>query len=353
MAIADLIDDRIIYRDLQPVDRSLPGLEQLRVEVGLISNAWPRKRDADYARIMLKIVQHAQQQRGELPLQLFLVLGDTDNDRWLTTHLRTVTGLPTLGCIAEDDHGQPETYTWQDDTCTATRWSLLECWLEDVERRIAAQKAEIPYNRVVLLVDIDKTLLGPRGRSSDEIDEARAESALQVALSVPGVPIDRSHFFTIYQALCCREYHTVTHDNHDYTAYITLLVVRNLLTLQELRRGIINGTFERFSALLRFVTPRLMPELVSLHSEISGKVLDGDLTPFKAFRHAEFAATVSRMQDGRLTLCREVGAVVHKLRDRGVLCFAASDKPAEASMPTEEQAARGMQPLHRTRARLG
>jgi len=89
-------------------------------------------------------------------------------------------------------------------------------------------------------------------------------------------------------------------------------------------------------------------------------VAAGDPTPFKEFRRREYLATVARLghlaDDApievrlreEILITQEVREAALTARRRGALVFGLSDKPDEASLPTEEARARGLQPLHRT-----
>jgi hypothetical protein len=123
--------------------------------------------------------------------------------------------------------------------------------------------------------------------------------------------------------------------------------------VNDVRHGIADGSLAEFVLLLAAVDTHVPPELQALHAEIGAAHARGDPTIFKAFRYAEFATTVAWMADGRLVLCREVMQVAQRLAERGTLCMAASDKPDQSAMPSAEQAAAGMQPLHRMPALLG
>lgn len=346
LTIADLTGDLVLYRDLQPCEPGLPGLAELRATLGLARNALPRKRDRDGARVILAVARQAQARRSPLPLRQMLVIGDTDNDRALASHLHTVSDTAVRAFIGADQLAAPATLTWEGDTALANRWALLTTWLAEVERRGPADA------QTVLLLDIDKTLLGPRGRNDAAIDEARAEGALDVATAVLGDKLDNEGFRTYYATLCRKEYHGLTLDNQDYVVYIALALSSGALTLDELRAGMADGSLGSFRALLDTIAAQTPLEMNALHTTVSAADAAGDPTPFKAFRHAEFAATVARMADGRLTLCRELVELTRELAGRGVLCMAVSDKPAEASLPTPEQAAMGLPPLHRMPAPL-
>jgi hypothetical protein len=351
--IAELTGDIVLYRDLRPCDSELPTLDDLREPLGLSPDLLPRKRDAAYGRVLFELLRQAHERRTDLPLVLLLVVGDTANDRMMAEHLRTASGLPVLAFIGTERAESEMRMTWEGDTASATQWRLLDEWLNEVVQRFAPDTGALPWTQTALLLDIDKTLLGPRGRNDAAINEVRAEAALHVAREILGPDLDVSRFSATYDELCREEFHTLTLDNQDYVVYITLLVMRGVLTVDDVRRGIADGSLANLALLLAAVDAQVPPELQALHAEIRAAHARGDPTIFKAFRYAEFATTVAWMADGRLVLCREVMEMAQRLAERGVLCMAASDKPEQSALPSAEQAAAGMQPLHRTPALLG
>ena len=86
---------------------------------------------------------------------------------------------------------------------------------------------------------------------------------------------------------------------------------------------------------------------------------DGDPTPFKVFRYNEYLTTVDRMgqlDDGacieellreEIVITQEVRLVAGEWQGKGALLFGLSDKPDEASIPTDEQAAQGYKAIHK------
>jgi hypothetical protein len=97
--------------------------------------------------------------------------------------------------------------------------------------------------------------------------------------------------------------------------------------------------------------------LTSVHDKVWARVCAGDPTPFKAFRYNEYLTTVARfgaLEDvspeaflqQRIAITQEVRAAALSLQDRGALLFGLSDKPDEASVPSKDQAAAGMVPIH-------
>ncbi len=338
--IADLTADVVIYRDLEPCEPSLPRLDELRANLGIAAGPPPRKRDLAYAQVIQALCHAAQAARGAPPLSALTVIGDTENDRLLAAHLRILGDLPAYGFIGEDRPVAPETLNWQGDTATATRWHLLETWAAQLEYQ------GIDWASTALLIDIDKTLLGPRGRSDGAIDDARAEGALMVATGfVPNLDVPR--FRRAYVELCHKEWHGFTLDNQDYVVATALLISVGALDLEELRAQVEDGASDGFAGALATTASRVPTGLAPLHAELRACVAAGDPTPFKAFRRAELTATLERMADGRLTLCGALFTLGQHLNDRGALCLAASDKPAESAMPSPEQIAAGVLPLHR------
>ena len=86
--------------------------------------------------------------------------------------------------------------------------------------------------------------------------------------------------------------------------------------------------------------------------------MEGDPTPFKAFRRAEYIETISKMgtldDDApvsnliaeEILITQEVREAALAWREEGALLFGLSDKPDEASMPTVELALQGYLPIH-------
>ncbi len=344
--IADLTGDTVIYRDLEACDPALPRLAELRAGLRMPAGPPPRKRDRDYARVVLALARRAQALRGGAPLKALAVIGDTENDRLLTEHLNALGELPAYGFIGEDRPVAPENLVWQGAVGVATRWHLIEPWAA----RLRAQG--LAWGHTAMLIDIDKTLLGPRGRSDGAIDDARAEGALAVASALAGPGLDVAAFRRTYTELCRKEWHGFTLDNQDYVAATALLSVAGAIELEDLRTAVLTGEALSFATLLNTITPDVPPWLMGLHTELRERVAAGDPTPFKAFRRAELSATLARMADGRLALCGVLFDLCTRLASEGALCLAASDKPAESALPDAEQLAVGMLPLHRMPARI-
>jgi hypothetical protein len=344
VTIADLTADRVVYRDLIPCDPNLPGRTTLLRDLSLPETLKPRKREMAYAQILAALAQIVQHQRHGADLQTLLVIGDTENDRQLTLNLQRLPGLHAVGFIGVDDPESPAQITETGGLTHANRWRLIDTWMHQLEQN------GIDWKRSAVLIDIDKTLLGPRGRSGEAIDAARSEGALQVAHELLGTSIDIAAFQNFYTDVCRSEWHPLTTDNQDYVVLIALMALSGTLDLAHLRSKIASERIPTMTELLETAIQQDVPLLNALFREMQHLIAAGDPTPFKQFRQAELDATVARMRNGSLPLCREVYTAAATMIERGAVCMAASDKPAESAIPAQD--AIDPTPLHHTPAHL-
>jgi hypothetical protein len=235
--------------------------------------------------------------------------------------------------------------TWDGVVANATRWALVHEWAAVLTNQ------GIVWPQTAVLIDIDKTLLGPRGRSDGAIDDARAEAALRVATDLLGERFDRSVFRQHYTELCRREWHAITLDNQDYTVAMALFATVEVFDLPAIEVQLEAGLSPTLLELL-IAAQQVPVELQALRQQLIERIEAGDPTPFTQFRRAELETTAARMADGRLTLSNELFTLGRRLQAQGALILAASDKPAESALPTPEQQAAGFLPLHRTPAIL-
>jgi hypothetical protein len=214
-----------------------------------------------------------------------------------------------------------------------------------------------------VVVDLDKTALGARGRNARVIDEVRVQAVRDTVSGLLGEDFDLPAFQKAYDALNQVEFHTFTGDNQDYLAYICLALGGGVYDLDAVVQEVREGRITSFREFIDAVDARrvdLPPGLEGIHAEIYAAVQAGDPTPFKAFRRNEYLATVARMghlADGapveallreEIVITREVRDLALEWEQRGALLFGLSDKPDEASLPTPEQARQGYEPIHRT-----
>jgi len=356
MRLSDLLGDRVAYRNLEPADRSIRGLSQIWSEIGLPEGLIPRKTSPAYAAAIVHFLGQAQEMRGARgPLRRLLFVGDTRmNDGKAAANLSQ--HLPLQGFIGADRLNEEPRTEIEDFLMISNRWTALEdfaAW---------AASGGIPADEfTALLIDMDKTMMGARGRNDKVIDAARVEAVRLVIEETLGESFDEVAFRAVYDRLNQPTYHPFTRDNQDYLAYISLMVVGGVCLAAQMWDNLHNGrlsTFEEFVALCHDRRSRMSGGLLEVHQEVAARLAVGDPTPFKRFRYREYISTVSRMDllpgdasreevlENEIVITGEVVELAQYMIARGVLTFGISDKPDEASIPTSELADQGYLPLH-------
>ena len=361
LSLYDFIGDLAVFRNLSPVDPQIPGYEQAWAEMGMPGPERPRKQDPDFARVLAWFLRRARALGGSrVELTELVYLGDTAlADANAFRNVRAAGGWRGWGFIGAEK-GESLAVDIRDGVYTANRWAALAefaGWMREQGARLDASTA--------VILDIDKTALGARGRNDGAIDRARVAAIEATVAEALGLKFDQEAFRRAYAAINVPKYHPFTTDNQDYVAYICLMVsARILLPSMNCWREVDAGTLKSFHEFIAQVDAQrddlAGDGLRALHDDIYARVQAGDATPFKAFRRREYVETVGRMgclpDDAPLArrlmdeicLTREVIDFAAWLRDRGCLLMAVSDKPDEASLPTPELVARGYLPLHRT-----
>ncbi len=363
--IADFLGDSIVYRRLEPADRRLPGLTFLAGELGLAPNIPPRKSDRDYARVIVSILRAAQASRQAAgPLRQLIYIGDSPTlDLQAFANLRAVSGWDSWAFIGKDDMSQESRLSNDGAVYYSTRWANLPDFLE-----LVRTKGVNPDISCAVVVDLDKTLLGPRGRNDRVIDAARAEAAVQVADRVLVGEHSRAKFAEIYREMNQPKYHFFTEDNQDYLVYCALMLAAGVYGFDELQEALSNHTVSSFGEFLSLMEREMADtasrDLQRIHHEVMGNFRLSDPTPFKSFRRQEYLTTTGRMspnQDGwslekileeHITINYELVQALDYLKRAGALLLGLSDKPDEAVFPTPALQAEGHRPLHHVTAFL-
>lgn len=365
-SVSEFLGDRIVYRNLQAADPSLPRLESLQREAGLAPGTIPRKTDPEYARVILRLLQHARQQDApHTPLRKIVFLGDTRLlDGTAFANLCAASGWPGLAFIGSEN-SLPPAHELAPAAAggrlyLANRWALLS----EFDRCCSEQGLEVDAGSAVV-IDLDKTTLGARGRNAAAIDRARIQAVEETVAEALGAAFARPAFLEAYDLLNQPEFHPFTADNQDYLAYICLVITAGVRTLESVVTGVRSGGLSSFHQFLQEVDRQvssLPASLTGVHAEIIACVQAGDPTPFKSFRRNEYRITVGsmgclpddapleRLLADEIVLTQEVRAWAQAWQQRGALLFGLSDKPDEASLPTPELAAQGCRPIHRTPA---
>jgi hypothetical protein len=356
--LREIVGDLVVYRNLIPADERLPSIAELRAELGLEPNALPRKAEPAYGRAVAEMLRRAR--ALDLPgvaIRRLVYVGDTQmNDGTAFRNLCAAGGWPGWAFIGCDDLQRAPRIEVSDSLIVANRWSALAGFPDFLESRGFALDSG-----TVLVIDVDKTVIGARGRNDRVIDAARVEGLERTMSDLLGPHLDGDGFAAAYDELNQPAYHPFTADNQDYLAYVCLVLSAGLFSLDGLIRQIQDGTLRRFADLIAHLQARrseLAPTgLTPVHDDMWRSVQVGDPTPFKAFRYNEYLTTVARFskRNGttageflaqRIAITQEVREVAAVFRARGALIFGVSDKPDEASLPSPEQAEAGLKPLH-------
>jgi hypothetical protein len=357
-SLHEIMGDLIVYRNLIPADPRLPSVDALRDDLGLGDRPLPRKAEREYGRVVAEMLRRAR--ALDLPgttVQRLVYIGDTRlNDGTAFRNLCAAGEWPGWCFIGRDTMSQPAQVEVEGNLYVANRWSALPDFLRYVEAQgLALDEA------TALVIDIDKTAIGARGRNDGVIDEARVEGVRRTVADLLGPNYNQDAFGAAYDELNQAPYYGLTADNQDYLAYICLMLGGGLWTLADVVDEVRSGSLVQFVDLISRVEERrgelAGTGLTSIHDDVWRRVQGGDPTPFKAFRYSEYLTTVGRFGAGMgatveqalahlIAITAEVWEAALSLHESGVLVFGVSDKPDEASVPSAQQAEQGMLPLH-------
>ena len=362
-SIHEFLGDWVVYRNLVPADPRLPALDALRGEVDLPPSQIPRKSEAGYAGVIAHLLRAAQRLRGiPVPIRRLLFVGDTLLlDGTAFANICLAGGWPGLAFIGSENASPASIKLTTTNTgqtlYQANRWQALA----DFSSYTAAHGFPVDDSTAVI-VDIDKTALGARGRNGHVIDTARVQAVQTTVASLLAADFDPQAFRTAYELLNQPEFHSFTADNQDYLAYICLILSSGLYQLENVVSDVRGGrlaSFEQFIAQVDLRLGDLSPDLRAIHEDIFANVCKGYPTPFKSFRRNEYVTTigcfgrfsddtpVEVLLDGEILVTQEVRAAALDWQSQGALLFGLSDKPDEAATPTIELAAQGYPPIHR------
>jgi hypothetical protein len=212
------------------------------------------------------MLRHAR--RLDLPgteLKRLVYIGDTKlNDGTAFRNLCTAGPWQGWAFIGRDDVQAPLQFEAGDGLYVANRWSALTDFVSFLEeQRFVVDEA------TAVVIDVDKTAVGARGRNDEVIDEARVEAVERTVASLLGSDFDKVAFRTAYDHLNQPAYHTFTADNQDYLAYICLMLgaglVRFAALLDEIEAGVIYGSVVQKSYMEMFLAVHL---LYWLHNDL-------------------------------------------------------------------------------------
>jgi len=354
--MSEFLGDYVVYRNLDPVNPRLPPFIETRERAGISTSGIPRKTSPEYARVIAYLLQEASRQ-----VERVVFVGDTRlNDGTAFQNICLAGNWPGMAFVASEQEGPQQMEVEQRDAGTlifANRWSAIEEF-----QAYCRKKDFIIDQQTVVLLDLDKTTLGARGRNDKIIDQVRLEAGFQTVSGLLGDDFDPASFKTAYERLNQPEYHLFTTDNQDFLVYICLILGGGLINLDDLVLEVNTGKMVNFEQFLVYVNQnaaQLPSKLREIHQDVFARVSQGDPTPFKEFRYKEYettaahmgnldeAASVDELLSKTITITHEVRQAALTWKAEGALLFGISDKPDEASIPTEALAQQGCQPIHR------
>jgi hypothetical protein len=359
---ADILEDQLIFRNLQPISPELPGLMALKNQLGIPEGVTPRKLDPMYGKVVVQILTAAQELRNPgVPLKELIYIGDTPgSDGTAFRHIQEAGEWQGAVLIVNETGVEPTLDVNMESNYVS---ALGNHWGTITEfDKLCLERGFILGEATTVILDLDKTILGGRGRNDQVINEARVAAVEHTVKRTLEEDFALDVFREQYQVLNAQQYHFFTADNQDYIAYLCILLGSGLVTMEELLRGLRNRKIQLFKEFLELVETRkhlMSRELSEFHRDFQERYLSGDPTPLKAFRRREYLETIKRMGrvdedisadavlETKIALTGEVYRQAQVWKERGTLLFGLSDKPDEASIPTSQQAADGLLPIHR------
>jgi hypothetical protein len=350
---------RVVYRNLEPDDPSLNGYTKIHSSLGIQSPWPPRKSELDYGRVVANILgQACHHDQHVKPIHRLLFIGDTRmNDGMAFENICAAGDWSGRIFIGKDDFSQELKLDIDGLYIMANRWASLE--------KLSSLLATFNFpidERTAVVIDIDKTAIGARGRNDKVIDAVRLEAAYKTLAGLLGDEFSELSFQQAYNELGQPTYHPFTADNQDYLVYICLFLGSGMVKLDDLLKWLKVGKMNRFVDFLNYINSqkKYIPGtgLVQVHQNVWDNFLAGDPTPFKAFRFNEYHCTIAKFGDfpgaeqvdilkNRIVLTREVRDFALEARRNGALIFGLSDKPDEAAVPTQDLSNQGFLPLHK------
>ena len=245
-SVSELLDDRVVYRNLVPQDPQVPPLANIRDEIGLPGGVTPRKSEPAYAQVIAYMLQAAR--ALDLPsarIEHLVYVGDTRlNDGTAFENICQAVGWKGAAFIAAE-RAEPTQVEISQKAGTvlyaANRWAAIRGFDQFCHRQGWAID-----ETTAVVIDLDKTMLGARGRNDAVIDQARVDAVRRTVGGLLGGAFDPTMFQTAYDCLNQPIYHAFTTDNQDYLAYVCLILGSGLWTLGALVRDIEQGRMVDF-----------------------------------------------------------------------------------------------------------
>ncbi|BAL80665.1 hypothetical protein [Caldisericum exile] len=321
----DIFNDYIVFRELNPVRRSLPNFEMLKDKLGL--QTLPRKKDKDYAIVLSEILKSA------MDFSNIIYLGDTFlSDLTVIKNLKEL-GFDVFGVITDEEAkntNSPHGYVVFNDS-----WSKVKDLVFD---KIS--------DKTILVIDIDKTAIGAHGRNHLPIDKARTDAIVSLAETIFEKHFDTAeeeNFLKLYKSIHTKDLLHFTQDNQDIVSIVALIIYSNAISFDEFLRRANTISFEEFIEGIN--VSGLIQGLVQ---EVKDNVIKKSPTLFPTFRKIELEKTLARMDylpsdtpletlfSEEILITGEVFEIGTYVLSKGAIVFGVSDKPEIASFSEDK-----------------
>ncbi len=331
--ISDLIGNNIFFRELRPQNPDLVPIDVVLYRLNL--DRVPRKNDPEYPQVISCYLNLL----GDFDRILFL--GDTMlNDRTFALGLINLGEYDVFALITDEDEKEFELRE-EGRILYSNRWSFvteLKDYLEHKGFRIDEKTA--------VILDIDKTLIGARGRNHRAIDLARARAVYRLYQET-GTDRSFDEFRKIYDRINSFRYHHITQDNQDLVALFSIAIASGQLKK-------LSGDPVSLISMLR----NSQNEAVRMFAEeVYKNITRREATLFPTFRRMEYYSTIEfmdRFEDEPVEkLLGEEILITGEIYDafRGTLStvIALTDKPEISSLPPEGE---DLPPVHEKTAKV-
>ncbi len=322
--LSDFFESNIVFRELEPVNKNLPGFSALKGKLGL--RVLPRKKDKAYVKVLSEMF------RAKGNFTKILYIGDTlMSDLSVINNFAESGMFKTMGIITRE--GEADGFEENENYIFSGSWANLPDVLVHIENKVF----NVDKNTVVI-IDIDKTAIGARGRNEKAIDRARMDAIFMLAKKAFN-DVSMERFLSVYNVINKREFFFITEDNQDFVSILSILVYGGALNLAD---------FHNAQNVLGLLAMAEMENPVLEYIEtVIKNVKVQNPTAFPQFRKAEFEKTIERMDflpektpvetllSEEIMITGEVYDTAIYLRSKGAFVFGVSDKPALSSIPQE------------------
>lgn len=190
--VAEFLGDFVVYRNLIPMDERLPKLSELRPKLELPAHEIPRKHEISYARVIVELLRAAQRlENPTVEIKRLIFIGDTRmSDGGAFDNICQVAGWEGIIFIGSENAQPFEFESVQTPSgrnmVLSNRWSALNESEEYNLRRYCAVRGFPIDEATAVILDLDKTTLGARGRNSHVIDQVRVDAVRQTVAAALG-----------------------------------------------------------------------------------------------------------------------------------------------------------------------